>query len=414
MLSKEQIQSIRQDFPYLSKEWDRDIVYLDSAATTQKPRQVLEAVEGYYKFENANPHRGAHYLGQKATEVYEDGRQVVADFIGAKANEVVFTNNTTQSINTLAYVLGLNTLKEGDEIVITILEHHSNLIPWQFVAEKTKAKLKYIYIDKETKALKEEDLENQITGKTKILAMTQSSNTTGTLVDVKKIIKKAREKSKDIKTIIDGAQYIPHHKLNVKDLDCDFYAFSGHKMLAPMGIGVLYGKEEALNNLPPFFYGGEMIEYVYEDRATFLKAPMRFEAGTQNVGGVKGLTEAIKYLDSIGMEEIAAYEESLTQYAYDKVKDLDFLDLYTTREDKKGSVITFNLKEIHPHDVASILDTYGLAIRSGHHCTQPLHRYLGLNASCRASFAFYNTQEEVDRFIAHLDDVRRMMGLGSK
>ena len=414
MLSKEQIQSIRQDFPYLSKEWDRDIVYLDSAATTQKPRQVLEAVEGYYKFENANPHRGAHYLGQKATEVYEDGRQVVADFIGAKANEVVFTNNTTQSINTLAYVLGLNTLKEGDEIVITILEHHSNLIPWQFVAEKTKAKLKYIYIDKETKALKEEDLENQITEKTKILAMTQSSNTTGTLVDVKKIIKKARKKSKDIKTIIDGAQYIPHHKLNVKDLDCDFYAFSGHKMLAPMGIGVLYGKEEALNNLPPFCYGGEMIEYVYEDRATFLKAPMRFEAGTQNVGGVKGFTEAIKYLDSIGMEEIAAYEESLTQYAYDKVKDLDFLDLYTTREDKKGSVITFNLKEIHPHDVASILDTYGLAIRSGHHCTQPLHRYLGLNASCRASFAFYNTQEEVDRFIAHLDDVRRMMGLGSK
>lgn len=414
MLSKEQIQSIRQDFPYLSKEWDRNIVYLDSAATTQKPRQVLEAVEGYYKFENANPHRGAHYLGQKATEVYEDGRQVVADFIGAKANEVVFTNNTTQSINTLAYVLGLNTLKEGDEIVITILEHHSNLIPWQFVAEKTKAKLKYIYIDKETKALKEEDLENQITEKTKILAMTQSSNTTGTLVDVKKIIKKAREKSKDIKTIIDGAQYIPHHKLNVKDLDCDFYAFSGHKMLGPMGIGVLYGKEEALNNLPPFFYGGEMIEYVYEDRATFLKAPMRFEAGTQNVGGVKGLTEAIKYLGSIGMEEIAAYEESLTQYAYDKVKDLDFLDLYTTREDKKGSVITFNLKEIHPHDVASILDTYGLAIRSGHHCTQPLHRYLGLNASCRASFAFYNTQEEVDRFIAHLDDVRRMMGLGSK
>lgn len=415
MLTQEEILEIRKDFPYLSQDWDKKIVYLDSAATTQKPQGVLDALTDYYKFQNANPHRGAHYLGQVATEVFEEGRQVVADFIGAQSpNEIIFTNNTTQSLNTLAYTLGLNKVKEGDEIVITILEHHSNLIPWQYVAEKTGTKLRYIYIDKDSKELREEDLDQVLSEKTKILSLTASSNTLGTLPKVKEIIQKAKAKSKDIYTIVDGAQAAPHHKVDVQDLDCDFYAFSGHKLLAPMGIGVLYGKEEKLNDLPPFFYGGEMIEYVYEDHSTFLKAPMRFEAGTQNVGGVKGLVEAIRYLEAIGLDEIDAYEGQLTQYCYDQVKDMDFLDLYTVKNDHRGSVITFNLDQVHPHDVASILDSYGIAIRSGHHCTQPLHRYLGINASCRASFAFYNTREEVDQFVNHLNDVRRMMGLGSK
>lgn len=413
MLTEKEILEIRKDFPYLSDAWDKKIIYLDSAATTQKPQRVLDAVNDYYKFQNGNPHRGAHYFGQVATEVFEEGRQVVADFIGAKSpNEIIFTNNATQSLNTLAYVLGLTKVKEGDDIVITILEHHSNLIPWQYVAEKTGANLKYIYIDKDTKELKEEDIEKVLSDKTKILSLTASSNTLGTLPDVKKIIQKVRAKSKDVLTIVDGAQQAPHQVVDVQDLDCDFYAFSGHKLLAPMGIGVLYGREDQLNDLPPFFYGGEMIEYVYEDYATFLRAPMRFEAGTQNVGGVKGLTEAIRYLQEIGLDEISQYENKLTNYCYDQVKDQDYLDLYTVKNDHRGSVITFNLNDIHPHDVASILDTYGIAIRSGHHCTQPLHRYIGLNASCRASIAFYNTKEEVDAFVTHLEDVRRMMGLG--
>lgn len=414
MLTKNEVLEIRKDFPYLSDKMPTDITYLDSAATTQKPVQVLDAIREYYSFENGNPHRGAHYLGNKATGILETGRETVKEFLHAKSSEeIIFTNNTTHSLNLIAYSWALNHLKEGDEIVLSIMEHHSNLVTWQWVAEKTKAKLVYLYIDKETKEIPWNEVTEKINERTKLFTITESSNVLGTMPDVEKMIAYVRKNAPEAVTVVDGAQYAPHNKVDVQKLDCDFYVFSGHKLLSPMGIGVLYGKKELLNAMPPFFYGGEMIEYVYEDRSSFLPAPLRFEAGTPDVAGVKALAASIDYIQNIGIENIEAYEKELTDYAFDKVIKLDYLDVYTTPSQRRGSVIDFNFKEVHPHDVASILDTYGIAIRSGHHCAQPLHRYLKTNFSCRASIAFYNTIEEVDYFIEHLEDVRRLMGLGS-
>lgn len=413
MLSREEILDIRKDYPFLNlKVNGKKIVYLDNAATTQKPQVIIDNIAKFYRGENGNPHRGAHYLSMKSTEVYEGARETVRKFINAKSpNEIVFVRNATEALNLLAYSYGLNNLKKGDEILISIMEHHSNLVPWQMVAKKTGAILKYLYVDKDGQ-IPFEEIENKVNKNTKIFSCTLASNVLGTIPDAKKIIKYVRKNS-DAVIISDGAQYVPHHKIDVCDLDCDFLAFSGHKMYSATGIGVLYGKEELLNSLSPFLSGGDMIEYVYEDKSTFLKSPQRFEAGTQNVEGAVSLAAAINYVESIGLEKIDEYEKYLTKYCYEKISKLDYLDVYTTPDENRAPVISFNFKQAHPHDVASILDNYGIAVRSGHHCAQVLHRFLGCNFSVRASFAIYNTVEEVDYFIEHLEDVRRMLGIES-
>ena len=413
MFTKNEIEEIRKEFPFLNlKPNGKQIVYLDNGATTQKPREIIDNIKNFYESENGNPHRGAHYLAMKSTEVYEDARQKIADFIGArKASEVVFLRNATEALNLLAYSYGLNNLKEGDEIVISIMEHHSNLVPWQEVSKKTGAKLKFLYVDDDMQ-IPFSEIEEKFTKNTKILSITGASNVVGTNPDIEKIVKYARENS-DAKIILDGAQLVPHRKVNVSELDVDFMAFSGHKMYSALGIGVLYGKEELLNKMDVFLTGGDMIEYVYEDHTTFLNAPQRFEAGTANVEGAVNLAAAIDFINKYEMERIDDYERFLTDYCYSKLKELDYLEVYTTSDKNRAPVISFNFKEAHPHDVASILDTYGIAIRSGHHCAQPLHRYLGSNFSCRASFAIYNTVEEIDYFVEHLEDVRRILGIES-
>ena len=404
------VEKIRADFPYLdSEKVGKDVIYLDTGATSQKPAYVIDAVDEYYRYSNANPHRGAHFLSWKATEAYEETREVVKDFIGArKSSEIVFTRSTTEALNLLAYSYGLNNLKKDDEILITILDHHANLVPWQMVAKKTGAKLVYAYLN-EDYSLDYDDLKSKINEKTKIVSVTGASNVTGELIDSKLITKWAHEVGAI--SIVDGAQLIPHVKTDVKDIDCDFLAFSGHKMFSPMGIGVLYGKYELLDELEPFNYGGDMIEYVYEQESTFQEPPIKFEAGTPNVGGVLGLKAAIEYVEKVGMDEIFAYEHELTSYAYDLIKDIPNIKIFYPTNGKAGSVISFTFTDIHPHDIATILDSKGIAVRSGHHCAMPLHGYLGISATTRASFSIYNTKEEAEIFARELKNVRKVMGL---
>ena len=404
------IEKIRSDFPYLdSKNLGRDIIYLDTAATSQKPIQVIEAVEKYYKYQNANPHRGAHYLSHVATTAYEDSRDFIQTYIGAKSREeIIFTRNATEALNLVAYSYAMNNISKGDEILITILEHHANLVPWQIIAKKTGAKLVYAYLNDDY-SLDYEDLKNKINENTKIVSFTGASNVTGEIIDAKKIIGWAHEVGAI--AIVDGAQLVPHLKVDVSDLDCDFLVFSGHKLLAPMGIGVLYGKKEILEEMDPFLTGGDMIEYVYEQEVTFAELPYKFEAGTQDVGGVVGLAAAIKYMDDIGIDEIYAYESDLARYAYDLIKDYPHIKTFYPANAKAGSVLAFTYDDIHPHDIASILDSKGVAVRSGHHCAMPLHKYLGVSSTSRASFAFYNTKEEAEIFAKELLNVRKVMGL---
>lgn len=404
------VEKIRADFPYLdSEKVGKEVIYLDTGATSQKPAYVIDAVDEYYRYSNANPHRGAHFLSWKATEAYEETREVVKDFIGArKSSEIVFTRSTTEALNLLAYSYGLNNLKKDDEILITILDHHANLVPWQMVAKKTGAKLVYAYLNDDY-GLDYDDLKSKINDKTKIVSVTGASNVTGELIDSKLITKWAHEVGAI--SIVDGAQLIPHVKTDVKDIDCDFLAFSGHKMFSPMGIGVLYGKYELLDELEPFNYGGDMIEYVYEQESTFQDPPIKFEAGTPNVGGVLGLKAAIEYVEKIGMDEIFAYEHELTSYAYDLIKDIPNIKIFYPTNGKAGSVISFTFTDIHPHDIATILDSKGIAVRSGHHCAMPLHGYLGISATARASFSIYNTKEEAEIFARELKNVRKVMGL---
>lgn len=404
------VEKIRADFPYLdSEKVGKEVIYLDTGATSQKPAYVIDAVDEYYRYSNANPHRGAHFLSWKATEAYEETREVVKDFIGArKSSEIVFTRSTTEALNLLAYSYGLNKLTKDDEILITILDHHANLVPWQMVAKKTGAKLVYAYLNDDY-GLDYDDLKSKINEKTKIVSVTGASNVTGELIDSKLITKWAHEVGAI--SIVDGAQLIPHVKTDVKDIDCDFLAFSGHKMFSPMGIGVLYGKYELLDKLEPFNYGGDMIEYVYEQESTFQEPPIKFEAGTPNVGGVLGLKAAIEYVEKIGMDEIFAYEHELTSYAYDLIKDIPNIKIFYPTNGKAGSVISFTFTDIHPHDIATILDSKGIAVRSGHHCAMPLHGYLGISATARASFSIYNTKEEAEIFARELKNVRKVMGL---
>ena len=388
----------REDFPIFN---NREMAYLDNGATTQKPKQVLETLKKFYENENANPHRGAYTLSIEATEVYENTRKKIAEFINAKnSEEIIFSKNATESLNLLAYSYGFDNLKENDEVVLSIMEHHSNIVPWQYVTKKTKSKLKYMYINDDFEISKKE-IEEKITDKTKIVGITHVSNVLGTINPVKDIIKYAHKKGAIV--ILDASQSIPHFKVDVQDLNADFVVFSGHKMLAPLGIGVLYGKKELLQKMNPFLMGGDMIEYVYEQETTFAPLPNKFEAGTQNVEGVVGLGAAIDYINEIGYENIEKEEKELTEYARKELEKLDFLDLYLTpNKENHSSVFSFNIKGIHPHDVASILDTEGVYVRSGNHCAQPLLRYLGIDSTCRASLYFYNTKEEIDKLIKAL------------
>lgn len=386
---------IIKDFPILQ---NKDIAYLDSGATTQKPVQVLNAVDNFYKNSNANPHRGAYSLSIEATELYENSRTKIAKFINAKhREEVIFTKNATESLNLIAYSYGLENVKKDDEIVLSIMEHHSNLVPWQKVAKTTGANLNYMYINKDFE-ISDEEIESKITDRTKIVGITHVSNVLGTVNNIEKIIKYAHKKGAIV--VVDASQSIPHMKIDVQKLDCDFLAFSGHKMLAPLGIGVLYGKKEILNKMTPFLMGGDMIEYVYEQDTTFAPLPNKFEAGTQNVEGVVGLGAAIDYIENLGYDNIAKIEEEVVKYARQELEKLDFLTLYMTpNKERHQAVISFNIKGVHPHDVASILDSNGVCVRSGNHCAQPLMRFLGIDSTCRASFYFYNTKEDVDKLV---------------
>ena len=402
-----------QDFPILQTKMNgRPIVYLDNGATTQKPEAVIKAVADYCTYCNANPHRGAYELSVKATDIYETARVRTQQFIGAaRPEEIIFTKNATEALNLVAYSYGRANIREGDEIVITISEHHSNIVPWQFVAKARGATLKYIYLAEDGN-LSAEDIAAKITEKTKIVAVTHVSNVLGLVNDVRTIADRAHAVGAVI--VVDGSQSVPHIAVDVQAMNADFFAFSGHKMLSPMGIGVLYGKYEILDAMPPFLFGGDMIDYVGEQETTFAELPAKFEAGTQNVSGASGLIAAIDYLEKVGFERIERIEHDLLAYALPKLRELPFVELYgcDSARDNKTGIITFNVKDVHPHDVASILDSYGVAIRAGHHCAQPLMRYLGQNATCRASFYLYNTHEDIDRFIEALKKVRGVLGYG--
>lgn len=396
--------NLKEDFPILK---NRNITYLDSGATTQKPVQVIKAVEEYYEKYNANPHRGAYSLSMDATEMYENTRTKISRFINSKnREEIIFSKNASESLNLIAYSYGLDNLKKDDEVVLSIMEHHSNLVPWQYVTKKTGSKLNYMYINEEYE-ISDEEIESKITDKTKIVGITHVSNVLGTINNVEKIIKYAHKKGAIV--VVDASQSIPHMKIDVQKLDCDFLVFSGHKMLSPLGIGILYGKKELLNKMNPFLMGGDMIEYVYEQSTTYAPLPNKFEAGTQNVGGVVGLGAAIDYIESIGYEKIAEIEEEVVSYAREKLSKLDYLSLYMTpNKENHSSVISFNIKGVHPHDVASILDTEGVCVRSGNHCAQPLLRSMGIDSTCRASFYFYNTKEDVDKLVLGLEKAYNM------
>ena len=398
------IEEIKKDFPLLE---NRDIAYLDSGATTQKPKEVIEAIKKYYENSNANPHRGAYSLSIEATEQYENTRTKIAEFINAKhREEIIFSKNATESLNLIAYSYGMDNLKKDDEVVISIMEHHSNLVPWQKVTKATGSKLNYMYIN-ENYEISDEEIESKITDKTKIVGITHVSNVLGTINNVKKIIKYAHKKGAIV--IVDASQSIPHMKIDVQELDADFLVFSGHKMLAPLGIGVLYGKREILNNMTPFLMGGDMIEYVYEQETTFAPLPNKFEAGTQNVEGVIGLGAAIDYIQKIGYDKIQEKENEIISYARQELAKLDYLTLYLTpNAQNHSSVISFNIKGVHPHDVASILDSENVCVRSGNHCAQPLMRFLGIDSTCRASFYFYNTKEDVDKLVSSLNKAYEM------
>lgn len=411
-MDKERVNEIRSEFPYLNEEkMGRKIVYFDNGATSQKPQCVIDALSNYYSYQNANPHRGAHYLGMLATDLYEDARKTTKEFLNAKSeNEVIFVRNTTEALNLIAYSYGLDKLNSGDEILISIVEHHSNLVTWQFVAQKTGAVLKYVYLNDKNE-IDMDSYKAALSEKTKVVALAGASNTVGGVIDVKEVVRLAHEVGAVVS--LDCAQLAPHVVMDVQDWDVDFLSFSGHKMYAPMGIGVLYGKYEILDSMVPYMYGGDMVEYVYEQNTTFAPVPARFEAGTQNVGGAVALAEAIRFMQRVGIDNIHEHELALTDYCYKKMAELDFVEIYSTDSYLRSPLIDFNIKDIHSHDVSTVLDTYDIAIRTGHHCAMPLHTHLKLNSTCRVSFAVYNTFEEIDFFIDKLKEVRKVMGYGS-
>jgi len=400
----------REDFKFFSEY--PDLIYFDNAATTQKPNVVLERMIRYYESENANPLRGVYDLSVKATDAYENARARTADFIGAEsASEIIFTRNASESLNLIAKSYGETFLKEGDEIVLTVMEHHSNLLPWQEVVKKTGAKLVFLGPDK-TGFISNEEIKAKITEKTKLVSLAHISNVLGRKNPVEKVIKAAHDVG--AVAVVDGAQAVPHTKVNVRELDADFYVFSGHKMLAPMGIGVVYGKKKLLNKMPPFLTGGEMIEYVELDSATYAEVPHKFEAGTVNVGGAVGLHAAMDYLENIGFDYIEETELRLTKRLFEGMKALPYINIAgSDNAEKHNGIITFTIDDVHPHDSASILNNAKICVRAGHHCAQPLMKFLGFNSTLRASLYFYNTEEEVDRFLDSLTKVRGWLGYGA-
>ena len=398
----------RNDFPLLMQN---KIIYIDNAATSQRPQCVIDAEGDFYKNYNANPLRGLYSLSVEATEVYENAREAVRKFIGAeKSNEIIFTRNTTESLNLVAYSYGLSNVKKGDEIVVSIMEHHSDLLPWQMVAKTCGAELKFIECAKDG-SIDLEKVKELITSRTKIVAMTQVSNVLGREYPVKEIAKLAHEKGAVM--VVDGAQSTPHMRVDVTDLDADFFAFSGHKLLAPMGIGVLYGKEELLEKMPPFLSGGEMIDSVTRTSAVYAELPHKFEAGTVNAAGAAGLKAAIEYIEKVGFDYISEREIALTSRAIEKMKKIPHVNIIGSENaDEHTGIVTFTIDNVHPHDISEILAADGIAVRAGHHCAQPLLTHLGLNSTARASFAFYNTEDEVDKFTDSVATIRERMGYG--
>ncbi|WP_223591951.1 cysteine desulfurase [Neobacillus bataviensis] len=396
------IGDIRKQFPILDQEVNgKPLVYLDSSATSQKPLKVIEAVEKYYREINSNVHRGVHTLGTRATDAYEGAREKVRKFINAKSTqEVIFTRGTTTSINTVAASYAAANLKEGDEIVITYMEHHSNIIPWQQVARRTGSQLKYIPLQ-EDGTISLEDIRATVTPNTKIVSVMQVSNVLGVINPVKEIAQIAHENGAVM--VVDGAQSAPHMKIDVQDLDCDFFAFSGHKMCGPTGIGVLYGKKHLLENMEPIEFGGEMIDFVQLYESTWKELPWKFEGGTPIIAGAVGLGSAIDFLNEVGLDNIAEHEHKLTAYALEKMSTVEGMTIYGPLDPaKRAGLITFNLADVHPHDVATVLDAEGIAVRAGHHCAQPLMRWLKASATARASFYLYNTEEDIDKLVEGL------------
>ncbi|ASK17066.1 MULTISPECIES: cysteine desulfurase SufS [Bacillus] len=393
------IHEIRKQFPILNQKVNgKQLVYFDSAATSQKPIQVIETLERYYKEYNSNVHRGVHTLGTKATDAYEGAREKVRKFINAKSmEEIIFTRGTTTALNTVAASYGLENVKEGDEIVISYMEHHSNIIPWQQVAKKTGATLKYLPLQPDG-TISLEDVRQTVTPNTKIVSIMQVSNVLGTINPVKEIGAIAHENGAIM--VVDGAQSTPHMKVDVQDLNCDFYALSAHKMCGPTGIGVLYGKKELLNNMEPIEFGGEMIDFVDLQESTWKELPWKFEAGTPIIGNAIGLGAAIDFLEEIGLDNIEKHEHELAQYALERLSEVDGVTIYGPKH--RAGLVTFNIEDVHPHDVATVLDVEGIAVRAGHHCAQPLMKWLKASSTARASFYLYNTKEEIDTFVESL------------
>ena len=405
-MSSFDIHKIRADFPILKREvYGKKLVYLDNAATAQKPQAVIDAIVDYYSKNNSNIHRGVHYLSQVATSAYEDARENLRSYINAKEKgEIIFTKGTTDSINLMAYSFGEKFINEGDEIIISALEHHSNLVPWQVLCKRKRAKLQIVPVNDKGEFIFEE-FEKLINVHTKLVAVAHVSNALGSINPIKEIIKKAHENN--IPVLIDGAQGIPHTKVDVQKLDCDFYAFSGHKFYAPMGVGVLYGKEKYLEELLPYQMGGEMVDQVSYQHTTYNELPFKFEAGTPNVEAVLGLNAALEYVKGIGMEQIAFHENELLKYATTELKKIDGLKLIGEANQKAG-VISFLIGNIHPYDAGTIIDQLGIAIRTGHHCAQPIIDHFKIPGTIRASFAMYNEFEEIDLLVKAIKQVKKM------
>ncbi len=401
------IDQIRADFPILQQQiYKRPLIYFDNAASTQKPRQVIDAIRKYYEQDNCNIHRGVHYLSVKATEAYEEARREIRQFINAKSTcEIIFTKGATESLNLVASSFGKRYVHSGDEVITTIMEHHSNFVPWQQMCLERGARMRVVGIN-EKGELDLEELKNMLNEKTRLVALTHVSNVLGTINPVKEIVALAH--SHAVPVLVDGAQGVSHLPVDVEALDCDFYCFSGHKLYAPMGTGVLYGKEKYLEEMPPYQLGGEMIKDVYLDHTTFNELPFKFEAGTPNVEGVMGLQAATAYLSGLGMENIAAYEDQLLRYASEKLSAIDGLKFYGTSA-HKASLISFLIGNIHPYDAGMIIDKMGIAVRTGHHCAMPLIDFLKIAGTVRASFAFYNTIEEIDQLVSSIYRVKEML-----
>lgn len=403
------LADFRKDFPILQKG---EYIYFDNAATTQRPTQVVDAIKDFYENSNANPLRGLYDWSVAATEEYESAREVVSQFIGAdRPEEIIFTRNTTESLNLVAYTYGMSNISAGDEIVITVMEHHSNILPWQKVAREKGAKLVYME-PLEDGTITEEEYKSKITDRTKIVSVGHVSNVLGITNPVRAIADYAH--SKGAVVIVDGAQSTPHMSVDVKALGADFFALSGHKLLGPMGIGALYGRYELLEKMPPFLTGGEMIEYVTREDATWAEIPHKFEAGTVNAAGAVGLKAAIRYIQNIGMDNISAHEKELTTQLMDGLKKMPYIKVYGSEDPAKHcGIVTFTMDGVHPHDISSVLNEDHVCVRAGHHCAQPLMQFIGAGSTARASLYFYNTQDEVERFIQKLSNVRKVMGYGA-